>query len=61
MASPVTRQKGYFTAFQGSDDVGVRRFAERRIDTYFFVRFKTRHTVQAATADDPNLCFPIQS
>ena len=36
------------------DDVSVRRRAPRRVDQALFLRFKSRHRVQSAAADNSN-------
>ena len=57
MTAPVPRQEGDLSPGQRSQDVVVRRVAERRGDVGFFLGFKPGHVVQPAAPDDSDFRF----
>ena len=57
VTTPVPRQKRDFPARQLPDHVVVRRRAPRRLDRALLLRFKFRHRVQPAAADDSDFWF----
>ena len=56
VSAAVTGQERDFTAFQRAQNVGVRGFAERRLQAYLFDFGEAGHGVQPAAANDSDFC-----
>jgi hypothetical protein len=52
----VPGQECNFSALKRTQNVGVGRLAEGRLQAQFFHLGEARHRVQTAAADDPDFC-----